>query len=86
MTDNIFVDPLPNQDMTVSTDKADYAPGETVKITAGGFAKGSTITFAIADDPSDFGDDGDRDFYTLSPNPITDGGVGDLDGNANGEV
>ena len=86
MTDNLFVDPLPNQDMTVSTDKADYAPGETVKITASGFAKGSTITFAIADDPSDFGDDGDRDFYTLSPNPITDGGVGDLDGNANGEV
>ncbi|OBQ17337.1 MAG: hypothetical protein AN481_18935, partial [Aphanizomenon flos-aquae LD13] len=86
MTDNIFVDPLPNQDMTVSTDKADYAPGETVKITAGGFAKGSTITFVIADDPSDFGDDGDRDFYTLSPNPITDGGVADLDGNANGEV
>ncbi|MBD2392370.1 MULTISPECIES: DUF11 domain-containing protein [Aphanizomenon] len=72
--------------LTVRTDKSNYGPGETVRITATGFGVGSTITFAIADDPSDFGDDGDRDFYTLSPNPITDGGVGDLDGNANGEV
>jgi uncharacterized repeat protein (TIGR01451 family) len=76
MTDNL----------TVRTDKSNYSPGETARITATGFGVGSTITFAIADDPSDFGDDGDRDFYTLSPNPITDGGVGDLDGNANGEV
>ncbi|MBO1063019.1 MAG: DUF11 domain-containing protein, partial [Aphanizomenon flos-aquae CP01] len=84
MTDNIFVDPLPNQDMRVSTDKADYAPGETVKITAGGFAKDSTIQFEIKDDPNDPGDDGEADVY--KPFSITDGGAGDLDGIANGQV
>lgn len=36
----------------LSTDKADYAPGETATITASGFAVGSTITFTLADDPS----------------------------------
>ncbi|MFN4955102.1 MAG: hypothetical protein ACK5F3_13485, partial [Aphanizomenon sp.] len=84
MTDNLFVDPLPNQDMRVSTDKADYAPGETVKITAGGFAKDSTIQFEIKDDPNDPGDDGEADVY--KPFSITDGGAGDLDGIANGQV
>ena len=84
MTDNLFVDPLPNQDMRVSTDKADYAPGETVKITASGFAKDSTIQFEIKDDPNDPGDDGEADVY--KPFSITDGGAGDLDGIANGQV
>jgi hypothetical protein len=68
----------------VSTDKADYAPGETVVISASGFRPGETITFAIADDPLDPGDDGDADIYT--PFSITDGGEGDLDGQRNGHV
>ncbi len=69
---------------TVVTDKADYAPGETVTITASGFAVGSTIEFAIADDPSDPGDDGNADVY--APFAVTDGGAGDLDGSPNGQV
>ncbi|MFO0076735.1 MAG: hypothetical protein ACK531_10725, partial [Cyanobacteriota bacterium] len=69
---------------TVVTDKADYAPGETVTITASGFAQGSTIEFAIADDPSRPGDDGEVDVYM--PFWVIDGGEGDLDGGTNGEV
>ncbi len=69
---------------TVTTDKQDYAPGETVTITARGFEAGSTITLAIADDPNDPGDDGDADVY--QPFSITDGGEGDLDGVANGQI
>ena len=70
---------------TVSTDQADYAPGATATITATGFATGTTVTFGLADLPSDPGDDpGDPDVYgTFS---ITDGGPGDLDGLANGTV
>jgi hypothetical protein len=69
---------------SVATDRPDYAPGETAKITASDFAVGSTIEFAIADDPNRPGDDGDADVYP--PFSITDGGAGDLDGVANGEV
>lgn len=38
---------------TVITDKLDYAPGSTAKITADGFLEGSTITFQVlhASDP-----------------------------------
>jgi hypothetical protein len=36
---------------TVVTDRADYAPGETVTIAATGFKFGSTIEFAIAYEP-----------------------------------
>ncbi|MDJ0730787.1 MAG: hypothetical protein QNJ33_12415, partial [Crocosphaera sp.] len=75
---------LPEEDPTVSTDKADYAPGATVTITASNFAPGSTILFEIADDPSDPGDDGDADVYPSFS--VTDGGVGDLDGEANGTI
>ena len=66
------------------TDKPDYAPGETVTITASGFEAGSTIEFAIADSLEDPGDDGDADVYT--PFTVTDGGAGDLDGTVNGEI
>jgi uncharacterized repeat protein (TIGR01451 family) len=75
---------LPEEDPTVSTDKADYAPGATVTITASNFTPGSTILFEIADDKSDPGDDGDADVY--EPFSVTDGGVRDLDGEANGTV
>ena len=44
---------------SVTTDQVDYSPGETALITATGFTPGATITFAIADDPQDPGDDSD---------------------------
>ena len=70
---------------SVATDRPDYAPGEMVTITANGFKRKSTITFAIADLPSDRGDDGGSpDVY--APFSVTDGGIGDLDGQVNGQV
>ncbi|MEB3294935.1 MAG: DUF5801 repeats-in-toxin domain-containing protein, partial [Synechococcales bacterium] len=79
---------VPNSDAllppSVTTDQADYAPGETATITAKGFKSGSTIRFAIADDPNDPGDDGNADIYPAFY--VTDGGVGDLDGKVNGQV
>ncbi|MBD2578050.1 SdrD B-like domain-containing protein [Oscillatoria sp. FACHB-1406] len=69
---------------TVTTDKLDYAPGETVTITASGFDPGSSIQFSLADDPNDPGDDGDADIYT--PFTVTDGSEGDLDGQVDGKV
>jgi uncharacterized repeat protein (TIGR01451 family) len=69
---------------TVSTDKNNYMPGDIVVITARGFAVGSTIEFAIEDDPDDFGDDGNADVY--QPFSVTDGGASELDDIANGEV
>ncbi|MFN5220772.1 MAG: hypothetical protein ACK5FE_07690, partial [Cyanobacteriota bacterium] len=69
---------------SVITDKLDYRPGETAMITASGFQPGETITFSIADDPQDHGDDGDADLY--QPFSVKDGGAGDLDGKANGQV
>ena len=69
---------------TVSTDKNNYMPGDIVVITARGFAVGSTIEFAIKDDPDDFGDDGNADVY--QPFSVTDGGASELDDIANGEV
>ena len=69
----------------ISTDKDDYAPGELVTITASGFQEGTSLTFAIADLPTDRGDDGGApDVY--APFTVTDGGNGDLDGVRNGEV
>ncbi|MFN5163192.1 MAG: hypothetical protein ACK5IA_15180, partial [Cyanobacteriota bacterium] len=69
---------------SVITDKLDYRPGETAMITASGFQPGETITFSIADDPQDHGDDGDADLY--QPFSVKDGGAGDLDGKAKGQV
>jgi uncharacterized repeat protein (TIGR01451 family) len=77
-------DPLASQDLTVTTDKADYAPGEIAFITASGLEAGATVEFAIADDPNAPGDDGDADVY--SPFSVTDGGLGDIDGIANGRI
>ncbi|MFQ6538239.1 MULTISPECIES: beta strand repeat-containing protein [Aphanothece] len=69
---------------TVSTDKADYKPGEEVTITASGFSSGATVQFSLADDPADPGADGDADDYGSFL--VTDGGAGDLDGMVNGTV
>jgi hypothetical protein len=75
-----FTDSAPS----VVTNKADYAPGETVVITASGFTPGSTIEFAVADDPSDPGGDGNADVYL--PFSVKDGGTDDLDRAPNGQV
>lgn len=80
MASYTFTDSEPS----VVTDKADYAPGEKVTITSSGFAAGSTITFTLADDPSQPGDDGEADVY--APFAVTDGGEGDQDGVVNGQV
>jgi uncharacterized repeat protein (TIGR01451 family) len=77
-------DSLASQDLTVTTDKADYAPGEIAFITASGLEAGETVQFAIADDPNAPGNDGDADVY--APFSVTDGGPGDIDGIANGQI
>ncbi|HBL62348.1 MAG TPA: hypothetical protein DDZ80_29325, partial [Cyanobacteria bacterium UBA8803] len=83
-------DELPDENLTVSqeapavsTDKPDYAPGETAIITGRGFAIGSTIQVALQDDPNDPGDDGITNIYT--PFSITDGvQIKDVNGNVIG--
>ena len=44
-------------ELSVSTDKDDYAPGETATITASGFDEGATVTFEVdhVDGPGDDG-------------------------------
>jgi hypothetical protein len=70
--------------LTVTTDKADYAPGEDVILTVEGVTTGSSVEIQIADAAADPGDDGDADTY--APLTITDGGTGDLDGIADGRI
>ncbi|MGA1622554.1 MAG: hypothetical protein ACO36E_07475, partial [Synechocystis sp.] len=68
----------------VTTDKDDYAPGETVTITVTGLETGSMVMFQIADDPDDPGDDNEADVY--EPWMVQDGSAQDLDGVADGNV
>ncbi|HKU99819.1 MAG TPA: hypothetical protein VJR58_31275, partial [Vineibacter sp.] len=83
--DNLSIDPLTTSDpLTISTDRADYAPGDTVTVSLSGIKAGSTYTFQIQDLPSAPGDDGDADVY--KPFSVTDGGKGDLDGKVNGQI
>jgi hypothetical protein len=80
---------------TVTTDKDDYAPGEDATITASGFEAGATVTFEV-DHVSDEGADGaygTADDTTIDLGgeghdawTVTDGGEGDLDGEANGTI
>ena len=85
----------PTNDLTVTTDQQDYAPGSTATITAGGLAPGSTVTFEVdhavgagADSvwgtPDDVLDTNTGDGH--EPWSVTDGGAGDLDGQVNGSV
>jgi hypothetical protein len=80
---------------SVTTDKDDYAPGETATITASGFDVGATVTFEVdhVDGPGDDGVYGTADDETVDlggdghdPWTVTDGGAGDLDGVANGTI
>lgn len=66
-TTNNLAPELIESEPTVTTDKADYAPGETAEITGNGFTPGSEVVVQIVDDPTKPGDDGDIDEYQ----PIT---------------
>ena len=82
--------------LTVTVDQADadYAPGETVGITAGNVAVGGTLKFTVAnvDGPGPDGVYGTSDDVLGAPlsgsEPwiVTDGGAGDADGVANGQI
>ncbi len=52
-----------SQEATVSTDKLDYAPGETTVISGSGFTPYTQVVIQIVDDPNRPGDDGDVDIY-----------------------
>src|SRR5918993_1373286 len=75
---------IPPATFEVTTDQPDYAPGSTATFTATGTTIGGSVEFAVADDPADPGDDGHADVYKRFI--VTDGGAGDLDGQANGTV
>ncbi len=77
-------DPSANGSLSVTTDKTDYAPGSTATFTVNGVTPGSLVTFLLADLPNAPGINGIADIYT--PFKITDGGMGDTDGVANGTV
>src|SRR5947209_6868705 len=71
------------QAATVTTDKADYAPGSTVYITGSGFQPGETVQCQVLHA------DGSFDNTTSgahAPWYVTDGGDGDLDGVADGNI
>ncbi|OSI72465.1 DUF4082 domain-containing protein [Bradyrhizobium canariense] len=68
----------------LTTDRADYAPGSTATFSAAGIGSGASVTFNIADLVSAPGANGIADVYT--PFTIKDGGIGDMDGLANGTV
>ncbi|MEJ8824817.1 hypothetical protein WKW80_22720, partial [Variovorax humicola] len=79
----------------VTTDLEDYAPGSTATITASGFSVGSSVTFEV-EHVSDPGGDGlwgtlddvlaNSDGSGHDPWSVVDGGIGDLDGLANGSI
>ncbi|MFM2081034.1 MAG: hypothetical protein RLZZ219_1716, partial [Cyanobacteriota bacterium] len=68
----------------VSTDKADYAPGQVVIITASGFTPRAAVRFTLRDLDEDPGADGDADDYGSFL--VVDGSAEDLDGEVNGTI
>ena len=72
------------ESMTVTTDKADYAPGSMATFIVAGVNSGSSVAFEIADVAIHPGINGIADVY--APFSVTDGGAGDADGLANGTV
>ena len=73
---------LLTETMTVTADKADYAPGDTATFTVTGVSPGSSVTFQVADLTP--GANGVADVY--APFTVVDGGASDADGLANGTV
>src|SRR5207249_11973538 len=66
---------------TLLTNKADYAPGETAVITGSGFEVGETIQLQVVRT------DGIPDYPAGNqPWQVIDGGNGDLDGRADGNL
>ena len=63
----------------VTTDKPDYAPGETVRIAGSGFALGQAVELQVL-----HLDGGANDGSGHAPWYVADGGTGDLDGQADG--
>ncbi|MEH2568857.1 beta strand repeat-containing protein [Bradyrhizobium sp. AZCC 2289] len=72
-------DPSLTTNISVTTDLPDYAPGSTAAFTAS-VGVGDTVTFNVTDVA------GTAVSGTNAPWTITDGGVGDLDGVANGVI
>src|SRR5436190_24178901 len=68
-----------DQSFNVTTDQPDYSPGSIAAFTAN-VAVGETVTFDVIDVA------GTAVSGTNQPWTITDGGVGDLDGVANGVI
>ncbi|WP_292327386.1 hypothetical protein, partial [Mesorhizobium sp.] len=93
-TDPASSDPVPPLAVAVDQADADYAPGETVGITATDVGDGGSLTFSVAHVSA--GADGilgtldDVLTYDLTgtgtPWIVTDGGTGDLDGTVNGKI
>src|SRR5262245_13642993 len=75
----------PQLAVAVDQADADYAPGETVGITATNLANGATVTFDVEHVLPGGTLAGDLT-GTGTPWTITDGGLGDLDGVANGVI
>jgi hypothetical protein len=65
----------------VVTDKAAYAPGETAKITASGFAPGETVQFLVLHNDDTPNTGAGHQLWQ-----VMDGSSGDLDTVVNGEV
>jgi uncharacterized repeat protein (TIGR01451 family) len=80
--------------LNITTDQLDYAPGSTAIFTATNVVVGGTVEFSVAHvDPGPDGivgtaDDGlSHDLTgTMQPWTVTDGGLGDADGVANGII
>ncbi len=72
-------DPSSTTNISVTTDLPDYAPGSTAYFTAN-VGVGDAVTFNVTDVA------GTAVSGTNAPWTITDGGVGDLDGLANGVI
>jgi hypothetical protein len=85
---------VPAPALTVSTDKPDYSPGQTATFTAANVPVGDAVKFSVAHVTA--GNDGiigtADDVYlhdisgTTQSWTVVDGGIGDLDGVANGKI
>ncbi len=80
----LLLEPLESRvlpSVSLMTDKADYAPGETALISGNGFTAGETVDLRVVRT------DGRPDYPGGNlPWQVTDGGAGDLDGTVNGSL